>query len=124
MTRSSHARLGAIGERIAARYLERQGMAVLARNWRASGPARGELDLVARDGGVLVICEVKTRRHGSAGAPLEAVTPRKVLQLRRLATAYLAATGTTARGIRIDAVGVTWPATGGRAQITHVAGIG
>jgi putative endonuclease len=124
MTRTARSRLGAIGERIAARHLEAAGMTVLARNWRARGEVRGELDLVVRDGDVLVVCEVKTRRRSEAGAPLEAITPRKLAQLRRLAAAFLADTGARAAGIRIDAVGVAWPVEGGRAQVVHVPGIG
>ncbi|MGH2722043.1 MAG: YraN family protein, partial [Actinomycetota bacterium] len=46
------------GEGAAARHLERRGLRILARNWRIR---MGELDLVARDGGVLVFVEVKTR---------------------------------------------------------------
>lgn len=99
-------------------------MAVLARNWRARGQVRGELDLVARDGDVLVVCEVKTRRRLAGGSPLEAITPRKLAQVRRLAAAFLAATGARAAGVRIDAVAVCWPPGGGRAEVTHVRGIG
>ena len=44
--------LGAYGERLAARRLTDQGMVVLDRNWRF---AAGEIDLVLRDGGVLVV---------------------------------------------------------------------
>ena len=51
-------RSGAYGERVAARHLVEQGMVVLDRNWRCD---EGEIDLVLRDGDVLVVCEVKTR---------------------------------------------------------------
>lgn len=99
-------------------------MTMIARNWRATGSARGELDLVGRHGDTLVICEVKTRRNLDAGEPLEAITPRKLMQLRKLAVAFMTATGNHATEVRIDAVGVTWPSQGGRAQVTHVPGIG
>ena len=62
--------LGRYGEDLAAEHLRRQGLTVLARNWRC---ARGELDIVARDGSALVICEVKTRRGTGYGHPVEAV---------------------------------------------------
>ena len=51
--------LGRYGEDLAVRYLRERGMEVLERNWRCE---HGEVDVVARDGDCLVICEVKTRR--------------------------------------------------------------
>ena len=62
---------GGYGEELAVRYLREQGMEMLDRNWRCE---LGELDIVARDGDCLVICEVKTRRSSGFGAPVEAVT--------------------------------------------------
>ena len=116
--------LGAVGEQMAVRHLQAQGMEILHRNWRcADGAVRGELDIVARDGGVIVFCEVKARRGAGAGGPLEAITPRKVAQLRRLAGAWLARELPTAAGVRIDALGVCWPSGGGRAEIVHVRNI-
>ena len=53
------AAVGAYGERVAEAHLRAQGMVILDRNWRCTA---GELDIVARDGDVLVFCEVKTRR--------------------------------------------------------------
>lgn len=117
-------KLGAAGEQVAVRHLEARGMRVLARNWRCSrADVRGELDIVARDGDCLVVCEVKARRGTASGGPLEAITPRKLLQLRRLAAAYLTASGEHAAGVRIDAVGVCWPPGGGTPDVTHVRGI-
>lgn len=117
--------LGAQGEEIAARHLERAGMRVVARNWRYAGSElRGEIDLVARDGDCLVVCEVKARRGEGAGGPLVAVTPRKLARLRRLAGAYLATCGVRPAGVRIDVVGVCWPPGGGRPEVTHVRGLG
>jgi putative endonuclease len=115
--------LGRIGEQVAARYLEGEGMRVVARNWRcAQGDLRGELDLVAWDGPTLVFCEVKARRGWAAGGPLVAVTARKQQQIRRLAAAFLAGTGLRAREVRFDVVGVCWTDGGGRPQVSHVAG--
>ena len=51
---------GASGEALAAAYLTARGWTVLARNWRCR---TGEIDIIARDpDGVMVVCEVKTRR--------------------------------------------------------------
>ncbi len=123
MTRTSA--LGRIGEQVATRHLERQGMVVVERNWRCSTPeVRGEIDLIGWDGAVLVFCEVKARRGDGAGGPLAAVTPRKQQRLRRLAAAWLQSSGIHADQVRFDAVGVCWPSGGGRARVIHVPGIG
>ena len=78
--------LGAYGEALAARHLVEQGMVLLDRNWRCDA---GEIDLVLRDGDVLVVCEVKTRSSLRYGTPHEAVTDIKVARLRRLASRWL-----------------------------------
>ena len=69
-----------------AAWYEAQGYEVVARNWRSR---QGEIDLIARRSGVLVICEVKTRTSRAFGEPFEAVTRTKQLRLRRLAAEYL-----------------------------------
>ena len=74
--------LGRYGEDLAVAHLERQGMTILARNWRCE---LGEVDVIARDGARLVVCEVKTRSSERYGSPVEAVGPRKVRRLRQLA---------------------------------------
>ncbi len=112
--------LGAHGEDLAARHLAQQGLVVLDRNWRCEA---GEIDLVLRDGDVLVICEVKTRSSTDYGEPLEAVTDVKVARLRRLAVQWVRESRVHPRDIRIDVVGVLQPRQG-PAQIEHVAGVG
>jgi uncharacterized protein (TIGR00252 family) len=83
--------LGRLGEALAATLLEAAGLRVVARNWRCR---EGEIDLVAAGPGLLVFCEVKTRRGQGYGSPAAAVTPAKQARLRRLAAAYLAAVPT------------------------------
>ena len=61
--------IGRCGEDEAVRHLQAAGYVVLGRNWRCE---LGEIDIVARDGDVLVICEVKTRSGLGFGTPLEA----------------------------------------------------
>ena len=111
--------LGEYGERLAVRYLTELGLAVVDRNWRC---ARGELDLVARDGDCLVFCEVKTRRTERFGSPVEAVGPRKAARLRRLASAWLQAHDERPARIRIDVIGILRPA-GGSAVVRHLQGV-
>jgi putative endonuclease len=112
--------LGEYGERLAERYLTEHGMAVVDRNWRC---ARGELDLVVRDGDCLVFCEVKTRRTVRFGSPVEAVHPRKAARLRRLASAWLQEHRERPARIRIDVIGILRPVEG-KAVVRHVRGVG
>ena len=67
-------RSGTRWEDVAARYLERHGLAVLARNYRCK---LGELDLVCRDDDSLVIVEVRARARTSFAAAIESIGPRK-----------------------------------------------
>jgi putative endonuclease len=99
--------LGRRGEEAVADWYGRAGYEVAARNWRC---AEGEIDLVVVDpGGVVVICEVKTRSSTAFGNPAEAVTATKQRRLRRLAARWLAETrlgGVRIRPVRFDVAGV------------------
>ena len=111
--------LGAYGEALAARHLTEQGMVLLDRNWRCD---MGEIDLVLRDGRILVVCEVKTRSSLAFGAPLEAVTEQKAARLRRLAARWLADHEIRPDEVRIDLVGVLVPPSG-PVEVDHVRGV-
>ena len=112
--------LGEYGERLASRYLLAQGCTILDRNWRC---ARGEIDIVAMDGGSLVVCEVKTRTTEAFGAPFEAVTWTKRRRLRRLAGLWRDDHPGLAPGapLRIDVISILRPRDG-RAQLEHLRG--
>ena len=112
--------LGAYGERVAARHLVDDGLVVLDRNWRCEV---GEIDLVLRDGDVLVVCEVKTRSSLDCGTPHEAVGDAKLARLRRLAVRWMVDRGVRVPDVRIDLVAVLQPRRGA-AQVEHVRGIG
>lgn len=95
--------IGRRGEDAAGHAYLRRGYRVIARNWRCR---LGELDLVAERRGVLVFCEVKTRRGAGFGGGYEAVTWRKRAKLRSLADAFLQETGFRPRAIRFDVASV------------------
>lgn len=118
-TARQRSELGAYGEALAARHLTEQGMILLDRNWRCD---LGEVDLVLRDGRVLVICEVKTRSSLAFGTPIEAVTEQKAARLRRLAARWLADHEVRPPEVRIDLVGVLVPANG-PVEVDHVRGV-
>lgn len=111
--------LGAYGERVAARHLEAAGLEVVERNWRCS---EGEIDLVLRDGDVLVVCEVKTRTGEEGAGPHEAITPAKLERLTRLAERWQVDRSVRAPEVRIDLVAVHHPARGA-ARVEHVRGL-
>jgi putative endonuclease len=108
--------VGSYGERVAARVLIDAGMVLLDRNWR---DRTGELDIVARDGEVIVFCEVKTRRSDAFGTPAEAVGPAKARRLRRVAAAWFAAHPHLRGEARFDVVSVR-PQPRGAAVIEHL----
>lgn len=80
--------VGRYGERVALRHVRERGWEVLDTNWRGKD---GELDIVALDGDVLVVVEVKTRSGHGFGHPAEAVTPRKLARIKRLTGQWLTA---------------------------------
>ncbi|MEU9665537.1 YraN family protein [Streptomyces bobili] len=113
--------LGRYGEELAARRLADAGMTVLDRNWRSG--RTGEIDIVAREGDVLVVCEVKTRRDGGFQHPMAGVTPEKAERLRGLAQRWIQAHGgAPPGGVRIDLVGVLLPWRGA-ALVEHARGV-
>jgi putative endonuclease len=112
--------LGRCGEQAAVEYLERAGLRILDRNWRC---AEGEIDIVAAERQVLVICEVKTRSSTRYGSPLEAISPRKRARLRRLAIRWLVAHGVLFDEVRIDVIGLVRDQAGSY-QLEHVRGVG
>ncbi|SRR5271166_2099220 len=95
---------GCGAERLAAQYLETRGFKVLARNMRCKG---GELDLVCRDGEVLVVVEVRQRGRSDFGGALASVTPRKQRRIIR-ATRFMLYTAPAWRSLRLrfDVIGV------------------
>jgi putative endonuclease len=111
--------LGRAGERLAAEHLERLGYAIVARNHRTR---YGEIDVVAADAENLVFVEVKTRR--GRGRPWDALDERKRRQVRRMGIAYMSEVDDRPkrRGVRFDAIGVTFDAAGRLTSLEHLEG--
>ncbi|WP_017605423.1 YraN family protein [Nocardiopsis alkaliphila] len=112
--------LGRRGETLAARYLERVGMWILARNWRAPD-GTGEIDIVAREGPVLVVVEVKTRGSLRYGHPVDAITVRKRRRLRTLGRSWAHAHRHPPTPMRIDGLCVLIDR--GRVLLAHERGL-
>jgi putative endonuclease len=93
---------GRRAEDLAAEYLRARGCEILVRNYRRR---LGELDLVARDGGVLVIGEVRTRAEGRFGSAAESVDWRKRRRITRAAMQLLQQRADLARlPVRFDVI--------------------
>lgn len=95
--------VGAAAEAAVARWYEQRGWEVVARNWRTR---RGELDLVLRRSGMVVVCEVKARSTDAFGAPVEAISAAKRRRLRSLTGEFLAAHPHPGHSVRIDVASV------------------
>lgn len=107
--------LGRYGEEQAAKFLESKGYQILDRNART---AAGEVDIVASDGGTLVFVEVKTRSSNFSGHPLQAITPRKVSTIRKVAAGWCSAHKVANAQVRFDAVSVL--ISSGRLTFEHL----
>jgi putative endonuclease len=80
MAHTDRAVTGKNAEDIATDFLQAQGLEILTRNYRRRN---GEIDVVARDGDVLLIVEVRTRsseRYGGAAASIDGWKCRKIIR--------------------------------------------
>lgn len=77
---------------------------MIARNWTMRG---GELDVVARRGALVVVCEVKARSGNAWGSPWEAMTPLKQVRVRRTGAAFVRSLGERGLRVRYDVAAVT-----------------
>lgn len=113
--------LGERAEEATAAWLEARGWTILARRWRCP---EGELDLVAHDPeGTLVGIEVKVRRTGRAGDPLESVDRQRLRRLRAALGRFRSGAPRSAgEGLRIDLVALR-PDAKGQWRLSHHRGI-
>jgi putative endonuclease len=83
---------GAVGEQLAADYLQRQGLKLIERNFRVRG---GEIDLICRDGKSTVFVEVRLRSRGEFGGAAASITAAKQARLILAARHWLLRHGET-----------------------------
>lgn len=112
------AALGARGEQLACDHLVARGFEILARNVRLG---RLELDIIARRGALLVVCEVRSRRSARVMTPAQSVDYRKVAHVRAAAAQWLrdARPGTTQ--LRFDVASVLFDTADGRLNYLEAA---
>lgn len=99
--------LGKRGEDIAHRYLQRQRITIVARNYRMASGA-GEVDLIGWEGDQLVFIEVKSRETDEFGAPDRAIGPQKRTSLIRAAREFARHADVPWENVRFDAVNVVF----------------
>jgi putative endonuclease len=118
VTRTTRQVLGTAGEQLARRHLEQRGYRFVAANWRRP---YGELDLIMRDGNVLVFVEVKTRSSERLVTAEESLAPAQARRLLRGAQYFLAEREELA-GLywRIDLIAITLTLTGAVSRLTHI----
>ncbi len=95
--------LGLLGERIAARWLKRDGWFLVAHRFRSG---HRDLDLIMRRGDLVAFVEVKARRGDGFGGPVEAVHYRKQRELGRSARVWVDRYGSPELSYRFDVFGV------------------
>ena len=100
---------GQEGERLAARFLEKQGFRILDRNYRNR---LGEIDILAEDRGTLVFVEVRTLKASAGHSPEETIQWKKQQRISRTALAYIQYKRLEDRPARFDVVSITLDGTG------------
>lgn len=106
---------GEVGERVAERWLKRQGWRIMQRRFRSG---HRDIDLVVERGGVVAFVEVKARRGLEFGDPVEAVNWRKQRELTRSARVWIDRHGRADDSYRFDVIGV-W-LDGERVKVRHI----
>ena len=98
--------LGKSGEEFAARLVTEAGLCIITRNYRCP---KGEMDIIARDGEILVFIEVRTRRSSYRGWGEESITRQKAQRLQAIAAYYVLQQGYISWPcLRFDVVAIRW----------------
>lgn len=106
---------GELGERIAERWLSRQGWRVVQRRFRNG---HRDIDLVVERDGTIAFVEVKARKGADFGGPVRAVDHRKRRALEKSAMVWIDRHGREAESYRFDVVGVLL--NGASVRVCHV----
>jgi putative endonuclease len=109
--------LGLRGERIAIAFLTSCGWSVEAHRFKLG---RHDLDLIVRKGRTVAFVEVKTRRSGTCGSAVQAVSRRKQRQIGRVASVWVLRQGRDGDEYRFDVVAIQ-DTSGGEPVVEHVA---
>ena len=103
-------------EALVAALLEERGFQIYGRNVRVG---RLELDIIARRGRLLVVCEVRSRRSSLPVNPAATIPGKKLARVRRATAIWLRSQKLARVHTRIDAAGVTFDDTDGQPRIEY-----
>ena len=103
-TLTQSAALGRRGEDMAHRYLQRKGFTVVARNYKPG--ADSEIDIIARQGDLVIFVEVKSRTSAEFGSPDRAIDQEKQKHIVRAARAYVNRAAIEWNQVRFDTISV------------------
>ncbi|MEO2204085.1 YraN family protein [Paenibacillus pabuli] len=109
---------GKLGEEAACSWLREHGYQIIKQNWRCR---RGEIDIIASQGDLLVFVEVRSRSGaGNYGTPQESVDVRKMQQVRSTAAVYLQQSRERELQVRFDVVAVMLDVAGQIGTVDHI----
>lgn len=111
---AQHNITGGSGEKKAIKYLSALGYKMLETNWKFH---KAEIDIIARDGDIIVVAEVKTRTGDYFAAPEDAVDRKKQKHLIKAADAYVKRNDIDME-VRFDIISVL--VKNGKIKIEHI----
>ncbi len=83
---AEHNELGKLGEELAVDFLQKKGYVILETNWVFQ---KAEIDIIAQNGNILAVVEVKTRSSIEFGLPQDFVKPKKIQLLVKAVNEYV-----------------------------------
>ena len=116
---AAHNELGAWGEEQATAYLQHRGYDIIERDWKLG---HKDLDIIAKQGNVVVFVEVKTRRNRVFIEPEEAIDYKKLQNLRQAINYYVKSKRINL-AIRLDVITVVGIPEGCPPEISHIEDI-
>jgi len=111
--------LGDYGEKIAAKYLSKNGYRIISTNYRCRF---GEIDIVSKYKDVIVFIEVKTRRNTTFGRPIESINTNKIRHLIKTINFYINENKLFNYNFRIDAIEIIFDKDN-KIHINHIENI-
>lgn len=117
---ADHNDLGKWGEDYAAEYLQRNGYAILERDWRY-GRSKRDIDIICKteDGTTVVFVEVKTRSHEEVTDPEEAVNITKIRHIGQAADHYVKMNNIVEE-LRFDIIAITGRKGTDNIKLNHI----
>lgn len=97
--------LGHQGEALAQKYLKKQGYKIIDTNFSCKS---GEIDIIAKDNGVLVFVEVRSKTKTDYGSPIDTIDAKKQQKIKKTAQQYLLQLKTEDIYCRFDVVAILW----------------